>query len=86
MAHAKLVTIDIVKTQNGLLRATSEDVRGLHVVAETLDTLKERAKSMLRDLFHANGEDVSIYETERASKDASPPWVIIPRPSDRLAC
>lgn len=86
MAQAKIVNVDIVKTNNGLLRATSEDIKGLHVVSDTIESLKDRAKSMLRDIFLAEGKDVSVYETEGESPDITPPWVVVSNRSETASC
>lgn len=57
MRHAKIVTIQIERTKAGLLRATSSDVRGLHVAASDEDTLRRLVCEMLTDLFAVHGEE-----------------------------
>ena len=86
MAQAKIITILISRTDNGLFRATSEDVRGLHAVADDDETLRSRVCNMLVDIFAAKGEDVAVYETEPRGDQTPPPWVIIPQNSVVAAC
>lgn len=86
MTRAKIITVKIESTENGLLRATSDDLLGLHVVASNSQRLKELTKDMLCDLFEARGERVSVYESEDISSAQMPPWVIVPENDHKQAC
>lgn len=85
MKTAKIITVQVTRTDSGLLRATSEDLVGLHAVAKDEPSLRHVVCEMLTDLFEAMGEKVSVYEAE-AKDDLPPPWVVIPNSSGVAAC
>jgi hypothetical protein len=78
MDRARIVHVDIETTPQGLLRATSTQERGLHVAGRTLDGLKFSVESMLRDLYLAQGHEVSVFEAEEPETASAAAWVIIP--------
>lgn len=86
MTKAKIITVNIEMTRAGLLRATSDDMLGLHVVADNEDHLRELAKEMLCDLFEAQGQVVSIYEAEQKEPTIPAPWVVVPSANSNATC
>lgn len=84
MAKARIITVSIEPTEAGLLRATSNEVPGLHVVSNELEELKPLVKSMLADLYEAQGQSVSIYEAEQNEGSIPAPWVVVPRSAEHL--
>ena len=79
MSNVKIIDIHVESTQNGLLRATSPQIVGLHVVAGDRAKLLVRARAMLGDLFAAQGEDVSVYDAEPRDAQEQPPFVVVPK-------
>jgi hypothetical protein len=74
---AKVIRVDIKKTDAGFLRATSRDHAGLFVAAETRDQLLVTVPALLKDLYQAKGENVLVREAEPLEAGTLS-WVVVP--------
>lgn len=86
MARAKIIDVTVEKTDNGLLRATSPQMKGLHAVGKSLDSLKETVTLVLADIYAAQGLDVAVFEAESLDADSMPPWVVVPNTNAQRVC
>lgn len=81
MEKAQIIRVTIEGTDNGLLRATSPDLKGLHVVAQDDVVLRQRTTAMMSDLFELSGRPVNIFEAEEIGAIQSP-WIVVPKSAD----
>lgn len=62
MTAVTVVKVHIAKGQDGMFRAQSQDVRGLHVWGATYEQVCERAKLGIKRLYKLNhGLDVELH-------------------------
>lgn len=88
MQRAKIIGLVIETGEEGLLHATSPDMRELFVSARSVEELKRTVPAVIEAIYDAHGEAVRVLEADGArgaAQDASP-WVVVPKVATELAC
>lgn len=74
--RAKIVNIVFEDDGDGLIFAVSPDMPELMVSGRSLDDIVHDIPLVIKAIYQAHGEDVSVLMTEQAN-DQSAPWVVV---------
>lgn len=85
MTAARIIRVRIETGREGLLYATSPNLRGLLVAEPTRAELLRAIPQAIADLYEAIGERVLVTEAANEEADGLHPWVAFPVETARRA-
>ena len=75
-ASMRATTFNVhIEDRNGMLVATSEDIKGMLVVEYSLEALENAIPREVQDLFAACGVQVVVTKLDTSEGDGDRPWV-----------